>query len=178
MPALAGEDDPRFHKAVIFVCNHNVDGAMGVIINFPVMNLTFEGLLKEIGIQVPSGTALPYMTILSGGPVETGRGFILHTSDFKEENTMEIDHRFSVTATIEALEAVALGTGPKEMLFVLGYSGWAAGQLEEELQRNAWLVTDADHEILFNTRPEDIWDRAFMRMGVDPVLLARSGGTA
>jgi putative transcriptional regulator len=178
MPALAGEEDPRFHKAVIFVASHNGDGAMGLIINYPVMNLTFEDLLKEIGIPVPSGTALPHLTILSGGPVETGRGFILHTSDFREDNTIEVDSRFSVTATIEALEAVALGTGPKEMLFVLGYSGWGAGQLEGELQRNAWMVADADHEILFNTKSDDMWDRTFARMGVNPSLLARTGGTA
>ena len=178
MPSLAGEEDPRFEKAVIFLCNHTKDGAMGLIINFPMMDLTFESLLKEIGVSVPSGTSLPYLTVLSGGPVETGRGYILHTSDFREENTLEVNAHFGVTATVEALEAVALGTGPREMLFVLGYSGWDAGQLEQELQRNAWLVVDADHEILFNTKPENIWDRAFARLGIDPVSLNRSGGTA
>lgn len=169
--------DPRFHKAVIFVVSHSAEGAMGLIINFPLMNLTVDDLLQQTGVVVKE-PKVHEMETLSGGPLESGRGFLLHTSDFAQQDTTQINAHFSLSGTLDALKAVAEGTGPKEYLFILGYAGWAPGQLEQELRENAWLVGEADHNILFNTPLEERWDRAYSRLGVDPSLLSDQVGRA
>ena len=174
MPTMG---DPRFHKAVIFMCTHDEQGAMGLVINHAVPGLSFNDLLDQIGLasDIEIDISLP---ILSGGPVESKRGFLLHSSEFKKDDTVRIDERFSITATLDALKEVANGNGPEERLFVLGYAGWGAGQLEQEIQQNTWLVAEPDPQIIFNTQNEQKWTRAVNQLGFDPAMLSGSAGHA
>ena len=175
--AMPGLGDPRFYKTVIFMCDHDAKGSMGLIINQSVLNITLGKLLSEL--QIENGhTIANDIPVLTGGPVETARGFMLHTSDFNHKDTMQVTPQFSFSGTLDALKEVANGHGPKELIFMLGYAGWGAGQLDQELQENSWMVCDADHEILFNTRAEDKWDRAMGRIGVNPVMLSTASGRA
>ena len=174
MPAMG---DPRFYHAVIFMISHHALGAMGLVINAPIEDFTFEQLMKEVGLaEIP--IKRKDVILLNGGPVETQHGFLLHTSDYKQENTIEVNAGLFVSASLDALQAFAAGQVPKEGLLALGYAGWAAGQLEQELQDNAWSVVDADHEILFNTAMDDRWERAFSRLGIDPSLMSYEAGRA
>lgn len=173
-PSMA---DPRFARAVILICSHTKEGAMGLVLSHQIAELTLTKILTEMSI--PSNELAPLdLPILSGGPLDTGRGFLLHTLDFEEPDTLKVLDHFGVTGTLEALRDVATGKGPQDLLFILGYSGWSAGQLEEELQENAWLVAPADHDLVFSTPTEEKWDRAFARLGVDPLLLSAQGGHA
>jgi putative transcriptional regulator len=176
MPAMA---DPRFIKAVILVCAHDDNGAMGVMINQPLMGLTLNQLLKQLKVigEEDSFTGTD-TAVLSGGPVENARGFLIHTSDFKTDETIVLNNRFGVSSTLEALHSYGKGNGPKEALFALGYAGWSAGQLEAELAENAWMVMEADHEVLFNTPHPDKWERALGRMGISPIALSSQSGRA
>jgi putative transcriptional regulator len=174
MPTMT---DPRFYKSVIFMCTHDESGAMGLIINQSPLNMAMSQLLNQLNIQhAPS--ALLSLPVLTGGPVEPGQGFMLHTSDFEQPETIKVNEKFGVSGTIEALRATAEGKGPKELIFTLGYSGWSAGQLEEEIQENAWMIAEATHELLFNTPIESKWDRAMARIGVNPVMLSTVAGSA
>lgn len=175
--AMPGMGDPRFSRAVIFVCSHDDQGAMGLIVNFPLLNLSFGQLLEQLKIT-PDATAPIDIPVMSGGPVETARGFMLHTSEFAQPDTIIVNDRFGVSGTLDALKAVASGIGPKEMIFMLGYAGWSAGQLDAELQENSWMIADADHELLFNTPYEDKWDSAMLRMGINPGMLSSVSGHA
>lgn len=174
MPTL---NDPRFYHAVIFICAHDETGAMGIIINHPLPGMTMGDLFGELKFNAAQEdiAALP---VLSGGPVETSRGFLLHTADFSLPGTIPVNEQFAVSSTTDALEAVAKGKGPKEMLFAVGYSGWGAGQLDEELHENAWIVLDANYELVFNTEIADKWDRAMSRNGIDPTRLSTDAGNA
>lgn len=180
--AMPGMGDPRFHRAVIFMCAHDENGAMGLIVNNLVPGIDLKQLFQQlnIGIAAPpkdSGrrTNGP---VMHGGPVETARGFILHSPDFTQTDTIRINESFSVTGTIDALKAVAGGKGPERMLFVLGYAGWEAGQLDQEIQDNAWLVADADPDLIFGGIPDQKWDRAVKKIGVDPAMLSGEAGHA
>jgi len=174
MPAMG---DPRFHKAVIYVCAHDANGAMGLVINHALPGVDFRQLLEQLNIA-PDGETVPTTPVMSGGPVETARGFILHSSDFKQSDTIRIDPAFSVTGTVDALKSIVGGTGPEKMLFILGYAGWSAGQLDQELQQNAWLVTNSDPDLVFSVAPDEKWDRAVKTMGIDPSKLSREAGRA
>jgi putative transcriptional regulator len=175
--AMPSMGDSRFHHAVIFVISHHALGAMGLIINSPVQDFTFDQLMKEAGLaDIP--IKRDGVVLLNGGPVEIQHGFLLHTSDYIQENTIEVNAGLSVSASLDALQAFAGGQVPKEGLLALGYAGWGAGQLEQELQDNAWSVVDSDYEILFNTPLEDRWERAFSRLGVDPSLMSHEAGRA
>ncbi len=175
--AMPGMQDPRFYHSVIFMCSHNEDGAMGLIINQSLLNLTLGQLLSQLKIT-PGPHALLNLPVQTGGPVESGRGFLLHGADFHLKDTMQVGPHFGVTATVDALQEVAQGTGPSDLIFMLGYAGWDAGQLEQEIQDNAWMVGEADQEIIFNTPLEQKWDRALARLGVDPGLLSSAAGHA
>lgn len=174
MPTMT---DPRFYKSVIFMCTHDESGAMGLIINQSPLNMAMSQLLNQLNIR-SSHSGFLGLPVLTGGPVEPAQGFMLHTSDFERPDTIKVNEKFGVSATLEALSAAAEGRGPKEMIFALGYSGWSAGQLEAEIQENAWMVADANHELLFNTPIESKWDRAMARIGVDPVMLSTASGSA
>ncbi len=175
--AMPGMNDPRFYHSVIFICNHDAEGSMGLIINQSNLALSLGDMLEQLHLKPKPGAPLA-LPVQTGGPVESGRGFLIHTLDFEQPETMKIDSRFGVTATLESLQAVADGSGPRDLLFVLGYAGWTAGQLEQELQDNAWMVAEADHEVMFNTPLEQKWDRAMGRIGVDPGMLSTSVGRA
>lgn len=183
-PYLAGKllvampqmDDPRFHKAVIFLCAHDANGAMGLVINHTLPGLELSELLTQLHIEGQvHGDDVP---VMSGGPVETARGFILHKGQFRKVDSLEIKGDIYVTGTVEALKAVAQGQGPEEMLFILGYSGWTAGQLDAEMKQNSWLVADADPEVIFSAEPEDRWERAIKKIGIDPNMLSGDTGRA
>ena len=178
--AMPSMTDPRFHRSVIYMCNHDASGAMGLVVNHMVKDLGFADILKELPLKSeitidPASLSIPVMV---GGPVDSGRGFLLHSSDFHEQQTINVDDDFSVTATLDIIRAIAKGEGPDEKLFILGYAGWTAGQLEEELQHNAWLVTDADPELIFDVSHEEKWAQAVGKLGFDPAMLSGDAGRA
>ncbi len=181
MPAM---EDPRFTRSVIYMCAHSADGAMGIIINQRAPNISFAELMKQLNIlseedaiQVPP--TLESMAVHVGGPVEPGRGFVLHSSDYYvEDSTLPIDEGVSLTATIDILRAIAAGKGPDEALLALGYAGWAPGQLENEFQSNGWLHCPADPAMLFDADIDSKYERAIRRIGIDPGRLVNDSGHA
>lgn len=178
--AMPGMGDVRFDRAVIYMCAHDENGAMGLVINNVVPGLKFGSLLKEldVGADIKIPSDIVTLPVINGGPVETARGFLLHSKDFKHEDTVDINDHFSLTGTIDALKEVAAGQGPKDMVFTLGYAGWSAGQLDDEMHKNAWLTCDANESLIFNTAPHDMWDAAVAQIGIDPALLSSEAGRA
>lgn len=176
--AMPGMTDPRFHRAVVFMCAHDKGGAMGLVVNHALPGLDMSQLLEHMELLPEDGKGAPEAPVLSGGPVETARGFILHTGDFKQGDTVKISEGFCVTGTIDALRAIATGEGPEKMLFILGYAGWSAGQLDEEIRQNAWLITEADPDLIFSGGADDKWERAIRKLGVDPAMLSGESGRA
>jgi putative transcriptional regulator len=175
--AMPGMGDPRFDHSVVFMCAHSPEGAMGLIINKPAEDLSFRDLLEHLDIEVERPQASP--RVFFGGPVEHGRGFVLHTSDYSSEGaTMPVEGGFGMTATMDILRDIAGGTGPRASLLALGYAGWAPGQLEQEIQANGWLIADATEALLFGLRPEERWAAALNTLGIDPRLLSAEGGRA
>lgn len=175
--AMPGMGDPRFANSVVFMCSHSDDGAMGLIVNKPTPDLVLDDLLEQLGISKGSGAR--DIRVHFGGPVEHGRGFVLHSGDYASEaTTLEIDDRFGMTATQDILEALAQGTGPDTAILMLGYAGWEPGQLEDEIAENGWLVTDASPEIVFGADSDGKWKAALKTLGVDPLLLSASAGRA
>lgn len=182
MPAMA---DPRFKRAVIYMCAHSAEGAMGIIINQPAHDISFVKLLEQLEI-LPQGEGsddqhqdLESMVVHVGGPVDTGRGFVLHSSDyFAADNTLPIDESVCLTATVDILRAIAAGGGPHRALLALGYAGWAPGQLESEIQANGWLTCPAEPDLIFDSDLEGKYDRALARLGIDPSHLVSDAGHA
>lgn len=173
MPSLT---DPRFDRSVIYLCSHDESGAMGLVINQGFENLNFEGLLTQLEIDCEEDT--PDVAVHVGGPVEPGRGFVLHSADFVQESTLVVSETLALTATVDILRAMARDSGPINSLLALGYAGWGAGQLEEEIQANSWLTADADEEIIFHTELEQKWPRAMAMLGVDVSMLSADAGHA
>lgn len=176
--AMPSMGDPRFHKAVIYMCAHDEHGAMGLVVNHRLPGVDMKDLLTQLEIDKPEDETVEQIPVLSGGPVETARGFVLHSTDFEQGETIKINEEFSVTGTIDALKAIAQGDGPEELLFILGYAGWGAGQLDEELQQNAWLVLDPDKALIFDVKPDTMWDKAIEKIGIDPGMLSSMTGRA
>ena len=175
--AMPNMPDPKFQQAVVFLCAHSKQGAMGLVLNKLVNNITFVDLLKQLRIR--PGTQIAGRPVLFGGPVETGRGFVLHTPDyFSNETTLPIDERVALTATLEILRAIAGGSGPRRKLLALGYAGWGPGQLESEIQHNGWLHCGADEELLFGDSVESKYAAALRKIGVDPAKLSSEAGHA
>lgn len=181
MPMMA---DSRFARSVIFLCAHSADGAMGIVVNKPAPDITFPELLAQLNVigsesEIRLPGPIKHKQVHVGGPVETGRGFVLHTSDyFIENSTLPIDESICLTATLEILKAIAAGAGPHGSLLALGYAGWAAGQLETEIQANGWLTCPADPDLVFNTAMDEKYERALAKIGVDPAKLASIAGHA
>lgn len=175
--AMPGMGDPRFEKSVILICAHSAEGAMGLIINRPARDLTFGNLLDQLSIpRVPEGRDI---RIHSGGPVERGRGFVLHSPDYTGgPATMRIGSDYGMTATLDILEALARGDGPARALLALGYSGWGPGQLEDEIRANGWLIADAAEDLVFSADDAGKWVGALRAMGIDPLMLSASAGRA
>lgn len=174
MPAMA---DPRFARAVIYLCAHSDDGAMGLVINKPMPSITFPDLLEQLGIDGGS-EQLDEMRVHFGGPVESGRGFVLHSADFIRDGTLRVDDRVALTATIDILRAIAAGEGPRHHILALGYAGWGPGQLDSELQANGWLTAPADDAILFDADLSTKWERAIAKLGIAPAMLSGEAGHA
>ncbi|OKH87835.1 YqgE/AlgH family protein [Thalassospira sp. TSL5-1] len=175
--AMPGMRDPRFAQSVVYLCAHNEDGAMGIVVNRLIDSITFPELLEQLGIARPAST-ISDIQVHFGGPVESGRGFVLHSNDFRNDATLQVDRDVSVTATVDILENIALDKGPHNSILALGYAGWRSGQLETEIRANGWLHVDADPELLFATDCEDKWQRAFAKLGFAPELLSGEAGHA
>jgi putative transcriptional regulator len=173
MPQMA---DPRFARAVIYLCAHTADGAMGLVINRKIDGITFPGLLKQLEIEVPD--ADDQIRVMFGGPVEMGRGFVLHSQDYLKDSTLLIGERVGLTATMDILKDMAKGEGPKRCLLALGYSGWAPGQLDHEIQANGWLHAPADENLIFGDDAGSKWDRALGILGISAALLSGDAGHA
>jgi putative transcriptional regulator len=181
MPSML---DQRFARSVIYLCAHSEEGAMGIVVNQPARVRNFPDLLVQLQVIAPQERiSLPRraedIQVLSGGPVQTDRGFVLHSPDFFLDNsTLPIDDGVSLTATIDILRAIAAGHGPDRALLALGYAGWDAGQLEEEIQRNGWLNCPADPALLFDRDLGTKYSRALRSIGVDPERLSSNSGHA
>jgi putative transcriptional regulator len=182
--AMPGMLDERFHRSVIYVCAHSAEGAMGIVVNRPAPDLSLPDLLvqldiigKEDAIRLPG--RVERMQVLIGGPVETSRGFVLHTPDFfLEQSTLPIDDGICLTATVDILRAIATGRGPNNAILALGYAGWGAGQLESEIQSNGWLNCPAPPDIIFDAPLDQRYDRAMRVIGIDPRMLSSNAGHA
>ncbi|WP_263626515.1 YqgE/AlgH family protein [Xinfangfangia pollutisoli] len=174
---MPGMGDPRFARSVILMCAHDSESAMGLIVNKPAPDLNFGGLLDHLGIS--RGDRGREIRVHYGGPVDKGRGFVLHTPDWGgEAATMRVPGGFRVTATLDVLEDLARGAGPDQALLALGYAGWGPGQLEGEILRNDWLVAEALPEIVFAASDAEKWTLALKALGVDPLTLSPSAGRA
>ena len=173
--AMPNMRDPRFERTVIYMCVHNAEGAMGLVINKAVGSLTFQQLLRQLGIPKDAASD---RRVHFGGPVEMGRGFVLHTDEYEQESTVKVRPGFAVTATIDILKAIAEGGGPEKALLALGYAGWAPGQLDGEIQANGWLHAPADQAIVFDDELDTKWLRAISKIGVDLALLSGEAGHA
>jgi putative transcriptional regulator len=182
--AMPGIGDPRFERTVIFLCVHSPDGAMGLVVNKAAEQLTFPELLQRLDlldhdepIRLPP--KVRSMKVQIGGPVETGRGFVLHTSDYHaSDSTLPIDETIGLTATLDVLRAIAAGTGPRQALLALGYAGWGPGQLEYEIQQNGWLHCETDEILLFDTDLDAKYELALRKLGIDPSMLSSYSGHA
>ena len=181
MPAM---NDERFSRAVIYVCAHSTEGAMGIIVNHPAANIKFPDLLVQLEV-IPAAERIQLpnraedVKVLKGGPVETGRGFVLHSADFFIENsTLPIDEGICLTATLDILKAIARGNGPASAILALGYAGWAPGQLEQEIQQNGWLHCAADPELIFGADTDTKYEKALRKIGIDLGMLSSEAGHA
>ena len=182
--AMPGMSDPRFDRSVIFMCAHSDNGAMGIIVNKRAPMISFNELLERLDIlpqenRIRLPDDVQSMLVQFGGPVEPGRGFVLHTSDyFSADTSLPIDERVALTATLDILRAIAGGQGPRRSLLALGYAGWAPGQLEDEIQRNGWLSCAADEDLLFSHDLDSKYHNALHKIGVDPAMLSSEAGHA
>lgn len=178
--AMPSMGDSRFHRAVIFMCSHDAQGAMGLVVNHTLPGLVFNDLVKQLDLRSDIVVDLNAMRmpVMNGGPVESARGFLLHTPDFKREETVVIAGQYGITGTVEAVQDIVGGNGPDHLLFILGYAGWSAGQLDWEIQQNAWLVADADPGIIFHPDHDAKWGKAVGKLGFDPGMLSGTAGNA
>ncbi len=174
--AMPQMEDPRFSRSVVYLCAHTEDGAMGLVLNKLVENVSFPDLLEQLNLQ--TGPVDDKLHIHFGGPVETGRGFVLHSSDYMQDATLVIDKNVSLTATVDILKAIADGGGPHRSLLALGYAGWSPGQLEQEIQANGWLCVDADPQLIFGSEIGDKWQGAMAKIGIDFSQLSGEAGHA
>lgn len=180
--AMPSMTDPRFARTVIYICAHSSDGAMGIVVNKKADNISFPEMLEQFGIDGgddANNIRLKNFPVNFGGPVETARGFVLHTTDYHvEASTLPIDKGVSLTATLDVLKAIADGRGPNRALLALGYAGWAPGQLESEIQDNGWLHCEADAELIFDGEFEHKYERTLAKLGVDLSMLVADAGHA
>jgi putative transcriptional regulator len=180
MPSMA---DPRFQRAVIYVCAHSSEGARGLVINQRAPHITLPKLLEQLeiapGSSRPTRIRSTAMAVHAGGPVETSRGFVLHSSDyFAADSTLPINESVCLTATVDILKAIAKGSGPNKAILALGYAGWASGQLEREIQSNSWLNCPADYDIVFDGDFDNKYAKALHTLGVHPSHLVGISGHA
>ena len=172
MPAMG---DP-FAQSVIYLCAHTPEGAMGLVLNRPIVKPSFDELLKQLEVApVPPARRI---RLYAGGPVDNARGFVLHTADWIGEGSLRVNDALALTASLDVLKVIAQGGGPREGILALGYAGWGPGQLDGEIQRNAWLSVCADERLVFDQDHDTKWRRALAKLHVDPLLLSESAGHA
>lgn len=175
--AMPGMGDPRFEKSVVYLCAHSAQGAMGLIVNKPAPGIKLDDLLEQL--KIARGDGSRDVRVYFGGPVEHGRGFVLHSGEYEmQEQTLRVDPEFGMTATLDILQDMARGDGPSLGILALGYSGWGPGQLEGELTDNGWLTCDATPEIVFQLEDDEKWIAALRSLGIDPLLLSSEAGRA
>lgn len=175
--AMPSMGDPRFEHSVVFMCSHSDEGGMGLIVNKPADDLKFKDLLAQLNIE-PDDDMRP-IRVHFGGPVEYGRGFVLHSADYGQTgSTLEVGTEYGMTGTLDILEDISQGTGPQKSLLAMGYAGWGPGQLEDEIARNGWLICDAAPELVFGDDNGSKWQGALATLGIDPLLLSAEGGRA
>lgn len=173
MPHL---ESPYFQQSVIYVCGHDETGAMGIIINKPLLTVTFKDLLEQLEIEFSH--EVPDLSIYYGGPIEIGRGFVLHTTDYLVDSSTIVDKNLALTATLDILKAIATHQGPHSMIIALGYVGWGAYQLEQELQNNGWIVIDGNADLIFEKDVDNIWKIAMASIGINPSNISIDFGHA
>lgn len=176
--AMPQMQDPRFARTVIYMCAHGTEGAMGLVVNKFLDNppVTLSKLMGQLGIAAEGLKTDP--RVHRGGPVEEGRGFVLHSADYTEDATMVIGDNVALTATLDILRAIGRGEGPKRSLLALGYAGWGPGQLDAEMQANGWLHVDADEALVFDPNSKDKWQQAIAKIGIDLTALSGDAGHA
>ena len=175
--AMPGMGDPRFDRSVVFMCSHSPEGAMGLIVNKPATEVRLGNLFRQLGIPAPKSCG--GCPVYFGGPVEVARGFVLHSEDYESAlHTLHVSEGFGMTATLDILEDIASGQGPRNALVTLGYAGWGPDQLEQEITRNGWLTTDAVADLVFSETDTGKWEAALKSLGVDPLGLSASAGRA
>jgi putative transcriptional regulator len=174
--AMPRMQDQRFSRSLVYICAHTAEGAMGLVVNRLFNALTFPDLLQQLDIE-PTPVCAP-IRIHFGGPVEAGRGFVLHSTDYVQETTLLVDNQVGLTATIDVLKAIAEGRGPRQSMLALGYAGWNAGQLDSEIRENAWLTVPADEDLLYGKEIDLKWKRAITRIGGDFSMLSSEAGHA
>jgi putative transcriptional regulator len=173
MPAMT---TPHFSQAVIYVCAHTPEGAMGIVLNRPLSSPSFGDLLEQL--EVTPVPPVRQINLFRGGPVDAARGFVLHTADWTGDGSLMVDQEVALTASLDVLKAIADGGGPSRGFLALGYAGWGPGQLDREMQDNAWLSAPASVDLLFDTQHETKWRRAMAILKVDPILLSGTAGHA
>lgn len=173
MPAM---EDERFARSVIYICAHSQEGAMGLVVNQAMPSISFSELLTQL--EIDDSGDVEDMRVHFGGPVESGRGFVLHSADYVQEGTMVVNDDIALTATIDILRAIARGEGPRECLLALGYASWAPGQLDAEIQQNGWLSAPPDNAILFDPDLSTKWERSIAKLGIAPAMLSGEAGHA
>ncbi len=174
--AMPTMEDPRFARSVVYLCAHNADNAMGLVVNRLMGSLTFPDLLTQLGID--STGANDEIRVHFGGPVETGRGFVLHSADYRHEGSLQLSGNVSLTATVDILRDMAKGEGPERSLLALGYAGWGPGQLDSEIQANGWLHVEADDNLLFGPDLDEKGEKAINKRGFDLTMLSSDAGHA
>jgi putative transcriptional regulator len=176
--AMPTMNDPNFEKTVVLLCHHTPETAMGIVINKAMGGMSFERLLKQLKVEAPRGKRAD-LTVHYGGPIQTTRGFVLHSDDYhSDDSTLKVCEGIALTATMDVLKALGHGEGPAKAFFALGYAGWGAGQLESELQDNAWLIGEPDEAIVFGDALDAKWRLALTRIGVDPAMVTDATGHA
>jgi len=174
--AMPSMPDRRFAQSVIFMCAHTAEGAMGITVNRPLSNPEFAGLLAQLGIE--PAPPLREIRIGAGGPVDSNRGFVLHSADWTAEGSLEVDDSYVLTASLDILRAIAEGGGPSQGFLAMGYAAWEAGQLDDEILRNAWLSVPADAELVFGNDHKTKWTRALAKLRINPGMLSGEAGRA
>ncbi len=174
--AMPSMRDPRFAQSVIYLCAHTEEGAMGVVINRPLKRPRFADLLEQLGV-VPSPPKRE-IRLGAGGPVDDNRGFVLHSADWSAEGSLAVDGNFMLTANLEVLQAIAGGGGPRRGILLLGYAGWEAGQLDEEIRQNSWLSAPADDALVYDAEVATKWSRALAKLKINPGMLSGEAGRA
>ena len=174
--AMPMMEDPRFAQSVIYLCAHTPEGAMWLVLNRPLQRPKFDELLRQLEVApVPPARRI---RLCAGGPMDNARGFVLHTTDWTGEGSLRVDDSLALTASLDVLKAIAEGNGPREGLLALGYAGWGPGQLDAEIQQNAWLSVPADETIVFDGDHDTKWRRALGKLNIDPLLLSGAAGHA